>query len=371
MKGSSSSSELAGLLARCQTGITALFQQSSTLSERAARLAELLLELFPHAGLTACLLRGEGQDHLEIRPVEVPAGEKQKDFLRSRLASMDPLAAGVQMLTSGPPSGLRLLVTAIHEEHRPRGFLVIGLPAGAEAKEAARAEVLLTVAAPMLALRGAVEKACAEQAEMARFALIGQAFLGLAHDLNNALNSMMLQASVVQLRVDEATRQDLASVRQHGAQAAGVVRILQHVVQERREQSYPVDLGGALAAVLEESAELGRRVKVQPSRQAPSISSTRGAVKQLIQLLLQGVLAGTKSAVRLRTEQRGGNTELSMEIAEAVEEGSPPSVDALLWQNLDEVGRLAGQSLLRQLGGTVEVESYGKNGFILHVIWGS
>jgi len=149
------------------------------------------------------------------------------------------------------------------------------------------------------------------------------------------------------------------------------VRALQHVVQERREKSYPVDLGSVLTVVLEENAEWRRRVTVQPSRQAPLILSTRGAVKQFVQLLLEGVLAGTKSPLRARTEKQDDSIVLRVEIAEAAQEGELPLADALLWQNLDEVGRLAGQSLLRQLGGTLEVEPPAKGRQTLRIIWGT
>ncbi|HEY7425743.1 MAG TPA: hypothetical protein VH682_16055 [Gemmataceae bacterium] len=366
-----SSFDLAGLLGRCQTGITHLLRQTSNRAERAARLAELLLELFPRAGLTACLLPGDGPSCLALRPKESLLSAEQKNLLRSQLESVSPLAAGVQALPSAPRLGLRLLAAAIHEEDRPRGFLVIGLPAGAASKEVAQAEGLLTVAASTVALRGTLEAARAEKAELARFALVGQAFIGLAHDLNNALNSMMLQTSVVQLRVDEPTRHDLAAVRQHGAEAAGLVRALQHVVQERREKSYPVDLAGVLTTVLEENAEWCRRVTVQPSEQALLIHSTRSAVKQFVQLLLEGVLAGTKSAVQVWMGDREGQAALRVEIGEAAEEGTPPSADVLLWQNLDEVGRLAGQSLLRQMGGTLEVEPRVEGGLTLRILWGA
>jgi signal transduction histidine kinase len=366
-----SPSDLASLLGRCQTGITNLLRQTSTQAECAACLAELLLELFPRAGLTACLLHSDGPSSLELRPKESSISTEQKNILRSQLSSMSPSAPGIQTLPSASRLGLRLLAAAIHEEERPRGFLVIGLPAGAAAKDVVQAESLLTVAASTVALRWTLEAARAEQAELTRFALVGQAFIGLAHDLNNALNSMMLQTSVVQLRVDESARHDLAVVRQHGAQAASLVRALQHVVQERREKSYRVDLADILAAVLQENAELRRRVTVQPAGQAPSIHSTRSAVKQLVQLLLEGVLVGTKSAVQVRTEDRAGQLVLSVEIAEAAEEGDLPLADALLWQNLDEVGRLAGQSLLRQLGGTLEVEPHAEGGVTLRIIWGA
>ena len=364
-----SPSDLVDLLLRCQAGIVDCFRQVSPRAERAGRLAELLLDLCPRAPLTACRLGGDETGCLAIRP-ERTLDAEQEERLRARLASLDPLASGVQTLSSPRLPGIRLLAAAIHEADRPRGFLVIGLPA--EEEEIAQAVMLLSACAPAVAVRWALERARGEQDELARFALVGQAFSGLAHEMNNALNSMMLQTSVVQLRVDEETRHELAAIRQHGAQAAGLVRSLQHVVMERRQQSYPVDLHGVLVEVLEDDAALRRRIALQRSEAAPPISSTRSAVKQLVRLLLEGVLAGTKSSIAVRTEMQDEDAALTLTLAEeSVEmaDGDSSPLDALLWQNLDEVGRQAGRSLLRQLGGTPEVEAR-EDGLTLRFRWG-
>jgi hypothetical protein len=204
-----------------------------------------------------------------------------------------------------------------------------------------------------------------EQEELARFALIGQAFLGLAHELNNALNSMMLQSSVVQMRVSEQERQDLAAIRQHGAQAAGLVRTLQHVVQERCARSYAVDLNSVLTELIEDETELRGRVSPILSQKTPHILCVRTTVKQLVRLLLEGAIAGTDATVKAATSEQDGDAVLSLTIFGR--EGET-SADALLWQNLDEIGRLAGQSLLRQLGGVVTTEHSGNAG-ILHITW--
>jgi nitrogen-specific signal transduction histidine kinase len=204
-----------------------------------------------------------------------------------------------------------------------------------------------------------------EQEELVRFALIGQAFIGLAHELNNALNSIMLQTSVMQMRVDEQGRQELAAIRQQGAQAAGLLRMLQQVVQERRDKSYPVDLNSVLTEVVEQEAELRCRVVLRLSQRIPPLQSTRSAVKQLVRLLLAGVCAGTKATVQAATGEEGGDAVLSLSIPGPEGEASP---DALLWQNLDEVSRLAGQSLLRQLGGVLTVEPTDL-GPTLRVVW--
>lgn len=218
----------------------------------------------------------------------------------------------------------------------------------------------------LAALRARCEALHREQAELARFALIGQAFIGLTHELNNALNSMMLQTSVVQMRVDEQGRHELAAIRQHGAQAAGLVRTLQHAVQERREKSYAVDLSSVLSEILEEETELRRRVAPARLGKAPGIHSTHSTVKQLVRLLLEGICAGTQAMVQAATGEQDGGTFLSLTLSGA--QGEDSTVETLLWQHLDEVGRLAGQSLLRQLGGTLTAQRR-DNAMGLRVDW--
>lgn len=358
------------LSTRCQTGIASLLRQSAVLEERAAALADLLRELLPQAALSACLLRDEGRVSLAIRPDE-PGSERERS-LRSQFAALEPLAPRIQHLPAEALPGLHGLASAIQEDGQGWGFLVLALPAEAPSEDRSRAEAVLATAAPALALRWTLESLQRERTELTRFALVGQAFAGLAHDLNNALNSMMLQTSVVQLRVDPQVRQELAAIRQHGAQAAGLVRSLQHVVQERREQAVDIDLNNVLTELLREEADLRRRLVPRLGADAPRIHSTRGAAKQLVRLLLEGACAATKEAVSAETCVREDSTVLGLTIPGAADlngDGGQVALETLLWQNLDEVGRQAGQSLLRQLGGAVTVEP-GQNGaLLLRVVW--
>ena len=363
-----SSSDPAGLICRAQTGVASVLRQAGTRAERAARLADLLHELIPGAARAVCLLTGEGSPALAIRPETGSIGPEEGERLRGRLTGLDPLAVGVQELPPAPGEGARTLAAAIHEEERARGFLAMELPAGASAEDAARAELLLAVCAPAAAVRWEWETVRGEQTELAKFALLGQAFVGLSHELNNALNSMMLQTSVVQLRVDVQARNDLAAIRQHGAQAAALVRSLQHVAQERREKAYPVDLNGVVADVLEETPALRRRVSAQLAAEALPIPSTRSALRQLVRLLLEALLAGAKAAVRVRTEKRENAVVLNLTAAETTAQDDP-TPQAVLWQHLDEVGRYAGQSLIRQLGGALTVEWVDNEGWVVRVVW--
>jgi signal transduction histidine kinase len=367
-------SELAGVLDRCQTGIAAVIRPPVSLPQWAAGLADLLLELLPQASLAACHLRGEGSDGWTIRPGGDALRSEIKRLVPSHLSSLNPLAPGVQKLPAEALPGLHLLATAIHENERPMGFLVVGLPSEVGVADRGRTQAVLTVAAPTAALRWLLAALRREQAELARFALVGQAFAGLGHGLNNALNSMLLQTSVVQLRVDPQLRQELAVIRQHGTQAASLVRSLQHVVLERREKSYAVDLDSVLAEVLEEEADLSRRLSVTPTTGetlvSPSlrIQSTRSAVK-----LLVGVCAATNTTVKVATGETDGGPTLSLTIADAAADigsaGDPAAAETFLWQNLDEVSRHAGQSLLRQLGSTLTAERVDGGTLLLRVVW--
>src|SRR5579864_6032859 len=183
-----SSGDLASLLSRCQTGIASLLRQSATRPKRAEALAELLREAVPQAVRTACMLTGEGATCFAIRSGGDRAGSDNEQLLSSQLSRLDPLAADVQRLPAETLSDVLLLASAVHAGDRPRGFLIIGLPAQANKEDVVRAEAVLTAAAPVLALDWMLQALQSEQTELARFALVGQAFIGLTHELNNALN---------------------------------------------------------------------------------------------------------------------------------------------------------------------------------------
>lgn len=362
-----SPSDLAAAQRRCRAVIAAMTKKDSSNAERAGQIADLLRELIPGAGLTACLLSGT-DGPLAVRPDDRRNDRELLHFLRSQLTDYVLPAGVAHTLPEASSSGMQLRVTTISTEERIHGFLVVGLPSHATEEERKRTEMLLSVAGPMLGLSWELESVRAEHEELERFALLGQAFAGLAHELNNALNSMMLQSSVVQLRVDEQARQELAAIRQHGVQAAALVRSLQLVVQERREQFYPVDLNRIVTEVVAEP-ELHSRVSLELSSEEPHVKATRSALKQLIHLLLKDACAGSSDTVRVATGKRDAGAALDITIA-AMKESTAPPVEELLWNNLDDLGRQAGQSLLRQLGGSLTVEQGSPRGWVLRIAWG-
>jgi signal transduction histidine kinase len=364
-------SDFAALLERCWGDIGVIFRRSTDRAQWAEGLAEWLGDCAPSAAWTACLLNGEGTARWAVRPGEKVDSSERKHILQSQLSSLYPLARGVETLPLEAMPGYRVLVSAIHYEERPRGFLIIALPRATPQVDVAHAEAILTAVAPTVAQCWTMETLQFERAEWERFTLLGRAFTGLAHELNNILNSMMLQTSMVQLRVDPQRRQELAAIRQQGAQAAELLRSCQHFVHQHHEALYPVDLESVLAEMLEENPDLRRRVSLRSSVHSPHLQSTRSAVKQFLRLLLEGVCAGTKDTVSaaIETQEHGVALTLTVASANFGIDGAPSALQVTLWQHLDEVSRQAGQALLRELGGILTAQRAGEDSTILRIVW--
>lgn len=364
-------SDLPALLERCWNDIAAIFRRSTDRAQWAEGLAEWLVGSAPGAAWSACLLNSEGTACWAVRPDEESTLSERLNILQSQLPLFDPLARGVETLPLEAMPDYQVLASAIHREERPRGFLLIALPRTTSQIEVAYAETLLAAAAPTVAQCWTMQTLQRERAEWERFTLLGRAFTGLAHELNNMLNSMMLQTSMVQLHVDPQRRQELTAIRQQGAQAAELLRSCQHVVHQHHEALYPVELASVLAEILEENPDLRRRVSLRASIDSPHLQSTRSAVKLLVLLLLEGVCAATTATVSVATQTQEQGVALTLTVPAATFgfEGDHSALQATLWQHLDEVSRQAGQASLRELGGTLTAQRAGEDSAILCVVW--
>ena len=211
------------------------------------------------------------------------------------------------------------------------------------------------------------EAAERERDEFAGFALAGQAAAGLAHELNNLLNTVVLQASVLQLQVAEQFHPALEVIRKQANLCTGLLRVLAQVSGERAKNFYPVDLNRVVQEVLTQQPALAKRVVWVPAAQP--LAHFRGfysAAKQVIRLLLLAASANGSSALRVRTCGEKERVQLLIENEEGVDQAAD---SASLWGRLGELEQLAGQSLLRQLDGEMRVTSRTQGGFLLSVTW--
>jgi signal transduction histidine kinase len=216
------------------------------------------------------------------------------------------------------------------------------------------------------------EKRCREAAERERdefagFALAGQAAAGLAHELNNLLNTVVLQASVLQLQVDEKFHPALDVIRRQANISTGLLRVLAQVSGERAKNFYPVDLNRAVQELLAEQAVLAAQVHWVPAAQPlPCFRGIYSAVKQLLRLVLTAASDNASSSLRVRTSSEGDGVQLVIES----EKNAAELIDcASLWSRLSDLEQLAGQSLIRQLDGVLRIAPRPGGGFLLRVIW--
>ena len=212
-----------------------------------------------------------------------------------------------------------------------------------------------------------------ERDEFAGFALAGQATMGLAHELNNLLNAVVLQASVMQLQADPKFHAGLEGIRRQANQATGLLRPLGQLSALRTKTFYPVDLGCVVEEVLREQPALAGRVAYTPATTPPPpVPAVFAALKQLVRLLLSGASVGAAPPLRVGTEKQGDGVQLVIDIAAPPSrdgEDSPPvNADAVLWNHLNDLERLAAQSLLRQLEGALRVWAW-PGGCSVRVRW--
>ena len=205
-----------------------------------------------------------------------------------------------------------------------------------------------------------------ERDELAAFALAGQATVALAHELNNVLNGVALQAAVVQVQVDGKFHPALDVIRRLARQATDILRPLSQSAAERAKAFYPVDVAHAVQEVLRERPALAVRVVLTPApTPLPPVRGSVSVLKQLVQLLLSSVSTGAQAPLRVRVDAQGTGVELLIDAEDPVR----PPTDAVPWDGLGELERLAGQSLLRQLQGALRVEPLPQGGVRVRVCW--
>jgi hypothetical protein len=366
--------DLASSRARCRQAVDRLMGRPPGAGDWAAEAAEALLGLAPGLRLALCRRTDGAAPVTAVRASDGSAPPDDSEALAleaGRLEGMDGAAQPSPAL--GAVFGLRCLAACLRDGRGPWGLLAVGAARDAKPDALELARTLLTECAGALANRRRLEDALRERDELAGFALAGQATTGLAHELNNLLNGVVLQASVLQLEVDEKLHAPLDVIRRQAAQATGLLRPLGLVSAERARGFYPVDLAHVIHDLLLGDAALAARVHFTPPADAlPPIRGATSAVKQLLRLLLSA--ASSESPLRMHTAAAGAVVQLVVQGSDSSARGKegqpPPTAETVVWARLGDLERAAGQSLLRQLGGEMRVEADPGGGFVLTVCWG-
>jgi hypothetical protein len=352
------------------------FPDSRPLQERADRVADLVYQLAPD-GLAACLLWADGPPVLACRGAAIltPEGEES---LRQRLMRLDPRDAEVRRLEELEKRlSMRTQAVAITHGGRGWGHLLLGRPESAGGLDVSETLLLATARTVGLRCHLEAEAALAREArdrlaEVDDVALLGDAALMLAHDLNDVLNTMSLQAALVQRKVDAQSRTELDVIRQQVRQGAWLLQPLQQTWYQRRQGGQTIDLNTAIRHVVAEGEVPPSRLELADG--LPPVPGTRSGLRRLVGTLLRLVASRQSGPVLVRTLAEGKGARLLVGDAEILAGGEellrPFDAETGLFGGATLLEGLALQSLLRQSNGKLKVFSRADAALAVTAAWG-
>jgi hypothetical protein len=365
--------DLAAGLARCRRAVDGLMARPPGAGAWAAEAAAALLGLAPGLRLALCRRCDGAGAATAARAADGSTPQSASEALAAEQRRLEGRDAGAHPSPAlGAAFGLRCLAACLRDGRGAWGLLAVAAARDAPPQTLAVAHALLTEAAGGLAHRRRLEDAERERDELAGFALAGQATAGIAHELNNCLNAMVLQASVLQMELDAKLHGPLDVIRRQAAQATGLLRPLGQASAERARGFYAVDLSQVLNDLLCGDPALAGRVRfVAPAADIPSVRGATSAVKQFLRLVLTAA-ASASPLLRMHVAADGAGVRLLAEGFEAEQQdgAAVASAETVVWARLGDLERAAAQSVLRQLGGELRVEAAAERGFRLTVSWG-
>jgi signal transduction histidine kinase len=196
----------------------------------------------------------------------------------------------------------------------------------------------------------------------------------VAHEINNLLNNICLQISIVELTSSGKTSADLQHVRQMATETAAKLHRFQQLSQEFRPVAQPTDLNGIIQEVVAAGATAvtGKAGSLLPSvhldldRHLPGVLAARADLRRLVDILLQDAAAacasseGTEGTIVLRTKRLSDRIRL---VREDAAPGVPESSRESLFEPFQIVRagsdglRLAiCRAIVRRLGGNIFAE---------------
>jgi len=195
--------------------------EGAGLAERARAIARLLREWVPGAQAVVCRL-GRGESFAQI--VEGAAGGEAQRLAVDALDNQRPSVDTTCLLAVGD---LRGVSVALQHGLFDWGGLSVVMPARTFEQVGKAILGLMNVTAALVTLQLELGQTKLDAAAADKMTT------ELVHDLSNSLNTMVLQAALVQVKADESLRQELAVIREVGAQAASRLRASEQAHHER------------------------------------------------------------------------------------------------------------------------------------------
>lgn len=341
-----------------------VLHETSNLAERADAIARLLRP--SPSCLAACqLVHPDGTALGIAADADVPR-PRVTELIHAQLSRLSSSTSETLSFTidgSFPWAGLAAPI-----RHGPRTWGFVLLAASDPSAIKSPAEALLPMAAHALALHLDLEAVLQERQQSIELILLGDAVAGLVHEVNNSLNTMLLQASIVEMKADAALRTDVAPIKREGAQIAARLLPLQRLRQQLRQQQALVDLPGVVREVV---AEHGGEISAELRVPLPGRSMNRSALKRLLEVMLrlsrESLNPGQK--LRVRTVQQASHVGIVFEPASGDAALVVPTGQTLPFDALPGLEGLAALSLARLVQGTLSVMQLADGSHALMIAW--
>jgi hypothetical protein len=199
------------------------------LEQRATSLARLLRRMVPPATAAFCELRNRDATAMAMEAEPDASGHRIAELLRGWITTLDRRDGdAAKSSLGGTDCEFSCLARFTGEDSIHAGALAVALPSSRSRNPLRAAETFLSLAADSLAAHLRIES-IVEHSHAAQSAADLSALRSLLHEVNNNLNSMLLQAAVVAMKVDGSLRLEVEQIRREGTEAAAHLAHIQRL----------------------------------------------------------------------------------------------------------------------------------------------
>lgn len=333
--------------------------------DRAQALAKVLRSLWPDAPLYGCMIH-DGRSP-QISAIDHQGRARWTDVFAALVSAHGHLQEAVALPATHPElANHHLVLRQIAFEDKEDGVLAIAEPltAGTDQQLALRmllALCSLQVAAVMHAEEGEQQVLALRQALMLQEGLadIGELVGPVAHEVNNYLNTILLQLSIVEQEFPDVVS-DVSEIRKQGRGMSGLMRQLQQYLHRvPAPPTQAVDLRQIIEDMLAGWAESDRsRIELTFAPDLPPIRGSAADLQRLCRFLLRNLLQATEASIlQLRTRADKGRA-----ILEVIAPVVLPDDGAQLFEaqaDIEQVNSLelaACKRIVHRLGGSIHAE---------------
>lgn len=334
-----------------------VFQEAADINDRTEAVARLLLEAIPRAEFAACMheCRSGAVLGISARNGHTPGSLTRP--LQEALAKLDRIPdRNIEFTLRYSRSQFCCHAAQSQPVAGCQAWLIAGMPVTRTPSDLDLPS--LHLACEMTALRLAVEilqeqsqSRLDELREDQEMLMVSDAMLGFVHEMNNSLNTIMLQASVMELKGDESSREDARLIRKTGAAIAGKLALFQQFRERCKLARAPADLNEIAAeavAAFRDSVQIAVHLANGPL----PVMVHRNGMRRLIDLLIR-LAAPPETALRIATTRKRQTAALHFESrSSGASDFESPSDDAhsVEWLAIESLSRLCGTEVTKVAG---------------------